>query len=87
MPQDHDTVWSLMYGHARVIAENKQQMKTLFPLLDEHQLEEAAKIGTYTESRISHFLKKQRREHEPEEEEAAGEDRVHLGSIPSVHLG
>jgi hypothetical protein len=65
-----------MYGHAHVIAENRELMKTLFPLLDEQQREEAAKIGTYTESQLSHFIKKCEHEHEHDDDDREGDDKV-----------
>lgn len=73
--RDHDKVWSLMYGHAHVIAENRELMKALFPLLDEQQREEASKIGTYTESQLSHFIKKCEHEHEHDDDDREGDDK------------
>src|SRR4051812_24558484 len=79
-------VWSLMYGHAHVIAENREMMKALFSLLDERQLEEAAKIGTYTESQLAQFIKSRDREHDDDDRE--GDEKVrHHPSSSIVHWG
>jgi len=62
-----------MYRHTHMIAENRE---LLFPPLDKQQHEEATKIGTYTESQLSHFIKKCEHEHEHDSNDHKGDDKV-----------